>query len=51
MADQEKLDFIMINALSPVDMSHSGKAEFEAIERNDTGEALISPMPKGRLAC
>lgn len=54
LTDQEKLDFNMSNALGPeyepVDMTHSGKPEFETVEKNEAREAMISPMPKGKLA-
>ena len=56
MTDQEKLDFNMNNALGPefepVDVTHSGKPEFEPVNmhRNESGKAVISPMPKGKLA-
>ena len=54
LTDQEKLDFNTNNALGPefepVDLTHSGKPEFEPVERNEAWEAIVSPMPKGKLA-
>ncbi len=54
MTDEQKLDFNLNNALGPefqpVDMTHSGKPEFEAVETDESGEAVITPMLKGKLA-
>ena len=54
MTDEEKLDFNLNNALGPefqpVDMTHSGKPEFEVAELSESGEAVITPMPKGKLS-
>ena len=52
LTDEEKLDFDLNNALGPefepVDTTHSGKPEFEAVETIKVGEAVITPMAKGK---
>ena len=54
LTDEEKLGFDLNNALGPefqpVDMTHSGKPELEAVERNEAGEVVMTPMAKGKLA-
>ena len=54
MTDAEKLDFNLNNALGPefepVDMTHSGKPEFKAVEADEAVEAVVTPMAKGKLA-